>query len=466
MNKNIKILFFIVVIVILTPLSYKQYINNIVVKKIADLNNQGLMITQQKDNSTFLTTSKVYKIVVSNPSTLYKNFLSQFFNNSQKDMVKKILNSTNGSEITIDLNILNFPVTHKNAIGIYLTSLPPKIVSSSKPNPSLEQVKLFLKNKGFGIIVNANAFGKIKSITLKNIDKKFDNKKDNIVIQIKDYVTNFSKINFQNYDYAFVTTNSLFNFDFNHSTSKYLNIGYKNLKYNTDRENFYNYTMSCSLKNFHFNSERYLKKQALKLDNIIISTKSALFADNVNYLFKYKVKDINFDVTSRYGKNITTNINNFLFSGSIKGLNKDILKDISEISYTNKYLFKQKYLQISQSILNNGLEFQINHFDADSIFINQGKQLISFGKISTKLKLNILKNNIDLSKRFNPILLIKYINIHAKINITKKDFNFIKSLDKRGKMGKFFKLAKKQGDNVIFDIGFSNGQLAINNQKI
>ncbi len=466
MNKKIKILIFIVIIVGLIPLGYKQFLNNTVVKKITDLNDQGFMVTQQKDDSTYLTTMKTYKIVISNPDTIYQNFLSTFFNNSQKDIVKKFLNTINGGEITAEINILNFPVSHKDAINIYFTALPPK-ATSSKPNLFLNQIKDFLKNRGLGESISTNAFGKIESVRLKNIDKKFDAKKGDVELRVKDYISKFSKTDFKNYNYAFLTTNTLFDFTLNTNESKGFSTGYKNLKCDATRENLYNYSMSCNVKNFHFDMKKYSKNQTLKLNNILLSTKSALMGDSINYVFKYRIKGIDFNMASKYGKNVSTKIDNFVYSGSVKGINKNIFDELSKISYnSNKYILKQNYLKILQSLLNNGFVFQVDHFDVGSVTVNSGSKPITFGQITTKVKLEILKNNLDLSKRFNPLSIVRYLNLNADITLTKKDFDFIKSLDRRGKMSKIFNLAKEKGDKVQYKIIFKEGKLTVNDKKL
>ena len=236
MNKRIKILIFLAIIVALIPLGYKQYIDKTIISKINSLNDKGFAVSKQKDTGGYLSVVQSYKLVISNPDTIYDAFLSKLFNPGQEMMIKKVLSSFNGSEIRVDLNILNFPTSHQDAIKIYLTSLPPNLMLKGKSDQLLQQISRFLKDKGVGESISINALGKMTFVKLKNIDKQFDIKKDNIEIKLKDYVANVKRFDLYHDNYAFKTTNKLFDFKVVSNTSNKFSLGYKNLKCSMDRK--------------------------------------------------------------------------------------------------------------------------------------------------------------------------------------------------------------------------------------
>jgi len=463
MNKKIKTLIVLFVLVALIPIGYKQYLDKTLIAKINDLNNQGFMVTKIKDDSSLLTTAQSYKVVISNPDSIYDHYLKNIFDASQKELAKKALSTLNDSEFTIDLNILNFPVSHKDALSIYLTSLPPKAVSSSKSNTIVKEIELFLKNKGLGEIVDTNAFGKATSMRMKNIDKKFDAKKGSLEIVLKDYIVNLSRFDLKNYNYAFKTLNKRFKIQIEAKDKTNIDLQYNNLKCNTDRKNLYNYDTYCNVDDLNFLLSQYGKDINLKLNDIFVSSKSALMAENISYKFRYKIKEIALHQTLRYGRKLDLKIDNFLYSGTLSGLSKDTMEQISKLSYDKNSLLKKEYLDIIQKVLNKGLTLKIDNLSIDSLVVNAGKKPIAFGQIKTSLTINLEKNSIDLSrKRVNPLTLIRYIDIEAKISLDKKDYEFLKSFDRRGKIDN---IVKFQGNKAIFDIEFNKGKLTINGQK-
>jgi len=146
MNNKIKAFAVIVAVILLIPFGYKHYVGKKVINEINSLNEKGFLVTLKSDESNFLSTKLTYKAIVSNPQKIYKEFFSKFLNNSNYSPLNKLFSSLNGSELTIDINILNFPVNHENAINIFLTSLPAKARNLQKKELFLQEVSTFLSN--------------------------------------------------------------------------------------------------------------------------------------------------------------------------------------------------------------------------------------------------------------------------------------------------------------------------------
>ncbi len=466
MSKKIKILIIITVLVLLIPFGYKQYLNKTIISNINNLNKKGFMVVKEKDNSGYLSTNLSYKLIISNPNQIYKEFLSKLVNKTQEQFAHKLILLLNGSEITVDINILNFPVLHNNAVNVYYTSLPPKITGKAGSNALLHELSIFLHNKGIGESINIGAFGKITSIKVKNIDKIFDGKNGNLTVKLKDYISKIDKFNIEKHYYKFKVKNKLLEFDINSKNGVIMSSNYHKLKCDIDKEGLYDSKLVCELDKFNLNIKKY-KNQTLSLDNILIYTKSKLEANNINYKYKYKIKNINFKTKSVYGRKNSVVINNFEYSGSIKGINKDALDDIYNMQYKGKrfYLNKQ-YQNAILKFINNGFDFNIDNLSIDSMSLGSGSGKITLGKISIKMNLKILKNNINFTKRVKPLMLLKYLNLKMNISLTKKDYNLLKKLDRRNKIKRITKLVKFDGDNAVFDIDFTKGKLTVNDQSI
>ncbi len=466
MSKKAKILIIIIALVLIVPFGYKQYINKTIVSSINNLSNKGFLVVKEKDDSGYLTTRQSYKLVISNPNTIYKELLSKVFNKTQKPIIYNIITALNGSEITVDLNILNFPVSHKDAINIYLTSLPAKIKQSVNSNILLQEISTFLKNKGLGENISINALEKITAVKLKNIDKIFSSNKSNLKMKIKDYTTNIKKFDVHNNQYDFTTKNALLNFAITTKKNRGMSVGYNNLKCVVDRKDLYNNQLFCSVGSFNLKIQKY-RKQTLKLDDIFISSESKLKQDNIDYQYKYKIKNIYFGTFSKYSGKNSINLKDFEYSGNIEGVHKDIIDQLSKISYNKpKFYLNRQYQKIILKLINNGFTFNISNLGVTSVKIENKTKNISLGNIQIKMSLKVLKNDIKLSKRVNPLMYLQYLNVNLHIALQKKDWDFIQSLDKRKKMSRVGKMVKLVGNKAIFDIVFSNKKLTVNNQKI
>jgi len=465
LSQKIKILIFIVIVVLLLPLGYKEYINKTVISRINSLSDKGFIVSKGKDEGGYFSVVRSYKLIMSNPDTVYDKFLSPLFNSTQKAMLKKAFSSLNGSEITVDLNILNFPVLHKGAISVYLTSLPSVLSSKLQKNLSLQEISNFLKNKGFGESIDINALGKITSIKMKDIDKQFDTQKGNLSIKLKDDISDISRYDLYHYDYAFKMTNRLFDLKIISNTNDTFALGYKNLKCNIDRKSLYDSKLLCNLDELHLKSTKY-KERALKLDGIFLSSDSSLDKNSIDSAFKYKIKNIDFKSKSKYRKDNMA-IKNFVYAGNLTGIDKNILDKISKIPYNNSKTHSAKqYIDILQQVVNNGFVFDLTKLAIDSMKTTINGKTIPIGAITIGMNLKLEKNNINLLGKRKFLEIVKYVTINATIQMKKRDFAFFNTLDRRKKMSRISKMVKYQGDDAIFDIKFAHSSLSINNQKV
>ncbi len=465
MNKKIKILIFLAIIVALIPLGYKQYINQIIISKINSLNDKGFVVSKEKDTSGYLSTVQSYKLVISNSDTIYDAFLSKLFNPGEEKIIKKVLSSSNGSEMRVDLNILNFPTSHPDAISIYLISLPSNLMSKGKSDQLLQQISKFLKDKGVGESISINALGKVTSIKLKNIDKQFNIKKNSLEIKLKDYVTDIKRFDLYNYNYAFKITNKLFDLKTISNARSKFSLGYKNLKCNLDRENIYNYSMLCNLDKFYLKAKKY-KEQTLVLSSIFGSSSSSLKKNSINYMFKYKIKDINFNSSSKYRKE-GLSVKNLVYKGNISGIDKELIDEINKLSYVNsKQNLNGQYKDIIQKILNHGFVFDITELSTSSTNVLASNKTISIGAVKVDMSLKLNKNDMQFFKNTKPRKILGYITMRVNLRMKKKDYQFFNGLNKRKKVGRLSKMVKYQGDDAVFVLKFSNGKLSINNQRV
>ena len=465
MNNKIKALIVIVALIVLVPLGYKQYVGKKVIGEINSLNDKGFLVTLKSDESNFLSTKLTYKAIVSNPRKIYKEFFSKFLNLSQYSPLNKLFSSLNGSEFTIDINILNFPVNHENAIGIFLTSLPAKAQNLQKKELFLQEVSTFLKNRGFGESLDINALGKVTKIKFKNIDQQFDNKKSTVHLNVEDYITDIQRLDFQKDSYTFTTMLKAFGLQALDTKGRGVEFFSKNLKCSVNRDDLFNYLTACTVKKIGLKNKKY-KQNIFLIDNISVSSASKSSNNLVNYQFKYKIKDISIQQISSH-KNRKIDLSNFKYFGSINGIDKKLLKKFSSVIYSGNNLKRNKeFKQTVIKLLNEGFSFDINEFSIGQISVKAENKTFSFGKIKINAELKVLKNNLNATMKSKIFDLLKYVTLNAKIEILKKDFKLLQKFDRRGKMNLLAKLAKTSGDKMIFEIVLKDKKLTVNGKSI
>ncbi len=223
--------------------------------------------------------------------------------------------------------------------------------------------------------------------------------------------------------------------------------------------------MLCNLDKFYLKSKKY-KEQTLVLDDIFGSSSSSLEKNSINYTFKYKIKDINFNLSSKYKKG-GVSVKNLVYKGSISGIDKKLVDEIGKLSYINsKPNLNGKYRSIIQKILNHGFVFDITKLGTSSIEALINKKTTSIGAVKMDMNLKLNKNDIRFFNKTKPIKILKYITMRVNIHMKKKDYEFLNSLDKRKRAGRISKLVKYQGDDAVFVIKFSNGKLSINDKRV
>ncbi len=462
MNSKIKTVTIGLLIIFFIPFLYKQIVIKNIITRIDSLSNNGFTVTKLKDNNGYLSTKQSYKIVISNPNAIYNKYVKNLPNNINKNIFKKILTLLNNSEFDIDIDMLNLPIQHKNAINIYLISLPSKIKTT--PNNWTKFISNFLKNKKLGENINLGSFGSVTSLKLKNIDQNFSDNNISTNLKIHGLAFDIKRSDFAHDNYAFTNINKLFNFQFTQNNLETFDLKYKNLKCNIDRKDFFTNSIACSMTNLTFYDKSYDSKKLI-LNNILSKSNTMLKNNKFKYQYQYKISNIILNNISKYSGTQNFNIKNFIYKGNIEGIDKDYIKELSNMSYqTPQYQLINQYANIGKNILNKGFSFNINDLEVSSIRFDNKNTKINLGQIKATMNLTILPNNINIFQRYQALKILSYIKMNSKIELSKKDFLFLVGLSKQNQKIKQF--VKYDGNKAIFNISFKNKKLFINNKQV
>ncbi len=462
MNSKIKTVTIGLLIIFFIPFLYKQIVIKNIITRIDSLSNNGFTVTKLKDNNGYLSTKQSYKIVISNPNAIYNKYVKNLPNNINKNIFKKILTLLNNSKFDIDIDMLNLPIQHKNAINIYLISLPSKIKTTQ--NNWTKFISNFLKNKKLGENINLGSFGSVTSLKLKNIDQNFSDNNISTNLKIHGLAFDIKRSDFAHDNYAFTNINKLFNFQFTQNNLETFDLKYKNLKCNIDRKDFFTNSIACSMTNLTFYDKSYDSKKLI-LNNILSKSNTMLKNNKFKYQYQYKISNIILNNISKYSGTQNFNIKNFIYKGNIEGIDKDYIKELSNMSYqTPQYQLINQYANIGKNILNKGFSFNINDLEVSSIRFDNKNTKINLGQIKATMNLTILPNNINIFQRYQALKILSYIKMNSKIELSKKDFLFLVGLSKQNQKIKQF--VKYDGNKAIFNISFKNKKLFINNKQV
>lgn len=146
-------------------------------------------------------------------------------------------------------------------------------------------------------------------------------------------------------------------------------------------------------------------------------------------------------------------------------LDKEDAQNIEALSYKLQSTpAAQATMLMSEAILKlveKGFDFNINNFSVDAFSLAGQQPLKGFD-----LDLHtVFKPDPQLKQKMsNPMALMNNIDLSSKLSFQKELYEFLQAQSPQGAMLDNF--AKKDGDNIIFDIILKDQKLSVNGQKL
>ena len=422
---------------VVTPIIYTKQIDKLIQQETKTLKQQQIEISNVNNNDSFFKANREYKVIIKNITPIAQQLYPNINYRNLQDL-QKLFNNT---IITIKLNFLKYPLYHKDAVKIYLTSLNKETTTNLESDKIGKEILEFIKNKGLEVILDVNNIN-IAKAKLKNIDLTIKNANNAHFKITNAYVTFDNKIK-TNVD------NVTFSFKDNYSNVK---LGFNNLINITNKKNRFNYTEISNIKNLF-----YIKNnQKLNIDNLSSSTKVSTIVN------KLKINNnINIKILKISNKYSNATIKNLIFNSQIDNLDFSAIKKFT-LQVQKNPNDKNALMDNIKNIINKGFSFKISPFSIDNAIISTPNKKYTISKIDLKLDTKLKTNKFNFS---NTDEVLKNSEANLVITTTKKNIDLLTQINPSASLYLAL-VSKQQNNNVIINISYKEGKLTSNGKQL
>ncbi len=443
----------IISIVFVAIIATVPFIGNIIVEsnikdRIEVLTSYGLKVKESSMDSNFLRTKKHFVFLIDD-SKSFLSYLNQF---SDLQLPPYFAALMDGAELGFDIEYSNIPIDDAVSIDIYPKSLASKMVED-------------IKNEDAGLFTYLDALLKDKAI-LYHLDYQVLNK--DFSGYIKDI--NASYATKQGVKGSMLINNAKFSGkglliapDALSSSIAKLYLSMEGL-----REN-----MKIDLSGFSSTSvfeSKTIYATTLKWKNISWSAKSPDVPE-----ISLKIKNLLFDFSSntqsaksdfytktsfsRMGvqmRDMSIDADQFDYELALRGVDTAVYGEL--VSLRSKSKIQEKIIEL----ISKGMVLDIADFSIKKLATRKTKEL---GGLKLKAKI-IFKEERDLSKKLatNPLVLMHNIDLSLLFKISQVMYAKLSLVSPVLNMAQNF--AKKEEQNLIFDIKLKDAKLSVNGQEI
>ena len=456
-----KFIIFIVVAVILAaalPIIGNKLVENTLEDRLTTLNSYGLEVSKAETKSSYLSTKKHFEFLL-HDADKFVAYLNKY---SDQQIPPYVNAAFEGVLIGADVEYSNIPLSKAVTIDIYPLALSENMMSSIKKDDLNfhNYLEKFLHSKGVLYHINYNIVSEDFDGFIQNIKETYTLKDGtNLSLNLKD--ATFSG------NGELIAPNSIIS-----------NIKTINMKVDTP-ETKVTFSLDGFSSSSNFESKStYISSADLK------SIKLIVVAMNENLLIDATDIKVNFSSNTQGNKaelnaksslkaisvkseKIDLTMKEFAYDIAISELDKDSLEELRVMISHSKVASSSSNLQTKMKdsmtkLLSHGLELDIAKLSLENITLNQTENLEGF---DIKSKLTI-KEDKDLASKISlsPLLVSQNVDMTINIKLSKPLYSKLTKGVPMTSMANSY--AKEDGDSVIFDITFLNGEFKVNGKAL
>ena len=440
------------------PIIGNKYTQNILESKIADLKTNGIGISNEKSDSSYLNSSKHYEFYVEDMDK-FLEYLSHFSTEQLPPYVDAIVD---GVLVGADLEYSNFPFMKDVSVDIYPLSISKKMKEGLKKEDAAfsRYIDSFLESKGILYHLNYNIVSEDFNGYIKDIKEKYT---------FKDSA-----------EISFNLTNALFHGNGKLIAPNLLISTVKNISLDVKKKSE---SLSVHLNGFNHSSN--FESQSTYLTAFGLKAMEIIGVTQANDKIVIKATDIKADISSNTQSNfgeiftksslknleILSKEMNFKASGfnydlSLHNMDKDALEElrivVSKAQNITSILLEEKLRHSMISLFSKGFKLKVADLSLSSIVLNDTQNLDSV-KIQASVDIKADKN-LGQKVSYAPMLIVSNIDTDLKIKLSKKIFAYVnQSLPMVGMLKRY---AKEEGSNLVYEISFKNGEFKINGKAL
>jgi len=447
----------LLVAIAILPIVGNKFMQSYVEKSLGNIDAHGLKLLTLKTDESYLNTKKHFEFVVEDSS----EFVEYINAHSHNQLPSQTQSDLDGTVIGVDVSYSNIPFAKSIDFALYPLKLS-KVVSDELKSEDInfyDQFSKFLQNKGllyYGEynLINSKFKTYIKDInehyTLQNSSdvnitlKGTSFKGEGDILSPEKLTTRIKTMRFEAAQKAthaklllqeFQTTNDFVSWSDYESRAAFEKVVFLIAGTQDD--------VNISVDGFQTTSNAVQKHERVAMSS---STKvQHLFV--VSQLFNVEAKKFHSDV-------------------SIKDIALKPFERLSSLimdaSNTNTMIQQQAMQEDMLALFAQGLKIKINDISLEDLTLNQKD---SFGGLKIDLDLQV-KKDADLQKKMqqSPLLLLANMEMDSKIELSEPFYNLL--LQNSPMAQQITAYAKKEGDDVVFNIAFHNAKLQVNGKKL
>ena len=458
MKKFIIFLIVVVLIAAALPIIGNKLVENSLDDRVTTLSSYGLELSKTETESSYLNTKKHFEFLLRDADKFV-----EYLNKYSDQQIPPYVNAAfEGVLIGADIEYSNIPLSKAVVIDIYPLAFSENMMNSLKEDDLdfHNYLEKFLHSKGVLYHINYN-------IASENFDGFVQDIKESYTLKDGTKMT----LNLLNATFSgngeLIAPNSVIS-----------NIDTINLVIdNTKTKVTFNLDGFSSSSNFESKST-YLSAGELK------SLKLAVNAMNENLLFEATDIKVNFSSNTQGNKaelnaksslktmsiksdNIDVTMKEFAYDIAISGLEKDSFEEfrvaVSQAKVaSSSYDLQAKMKDSTIKLLSHGLKLDIAKFSLQNITLNKTENLEGFD-IKSKI---IIQEDRDLATKItlSPLLIAQNVDMTLNIRLSKPLYAKLTKATPMTAIANDY--AKEDGNSVIFDITFVNGEFRVNGKAL
>ena len=420
------------------PIIYDKQINKFIQTQSENLKIQKIEFKENSNKDSFLSTNREYTLIIKDITPIVQKLYPNIDIYTLKDLKK----SFDNTKFTIKLNILKYPVYHKDAVKIYLKSFNEYTTKNLNTNQYGKQIFEFIKNKGLEVILDLNNMD-IAKAKLKDINLKLNDKNSNMNINIKNSYMTFENNIETNIDNLTIKMDDKYD---------HIKFGFNKLHSKSKQKNQFNYTEESTLKDIFYT----FNKKNISLNNLKSSTKVSTIVNNLKVENKLNIQNIK--LSDNF---ISSSIQNLVFNTQIDKINFVAIKKLVNQVQNNPNDTKQ-LLSNLQEVINKGFSFKISPFSIDSANIDLKTQKFNISKIKVDFNTELKTNQFNFK---NQNELLKNLDANLMIKTTKENIDLLTKINPAINIYLAL-ISKQEKDNILINISYKNGKIISNGKQL
>ena len=414
---------------LITPMIYTSYLDKFINKEKKELKNIEI---KETNKDSYFEANREFIVTIKDITPIILKI------NPQIDMynLEDFKHLFNNSKYLVTLNMVKYPVYHKDAIKISLLSFNKNITNTLLEDKTGKEILNLIKKRVLEVIADVDNL-KISKIKLKDINLELTDK--------------YSKLDVVTKNISFNVTNKTlytdkFKFKYEDRFDK-ANFEINNLQYKLDKIDLLNNNYKLKIANLDYNNS----DENLEIKNITFNSKTKTILDKTSFINQLSIKSIQ-NININYPK-MSYKIDDLKLNINFSNLYTPALMNLIQ---ARKEQNEQKIINSFEKLIQKGGVFSISPLYIKQIELLDEK----LDPLNLNLNVKLEPNNFNYTNTY----LLDKIKGELTLKTTPKNINYLIQNIPQASVLKL--IEKKVNNQVIIKLEYHNGKITSNGKPI